>query len=418
MLRALDLAEALDAGDLAVSGVVELIAEAIAAREADIGAFAHLDLDALRAAALRPQSGPLHGMPVAFKDIIDTAGLPTEYGSPVWRGWQPKADATIVSMTQAAGGLVLGKAVTTELAFLHPSPTRNPHDPARTPGGSSSGSAAGVAAGMMPLAFGTQTGGSVIRPASYCGVAAIKPSFRLLPMVGIKAGSWTMDTLGLFGARVRDVAFGLGAVSGRDLRVDGRDFGTPRCGVLDMTFAGEPEPESQAALRFAIRAAENAGANVVSIAAPPTFAAAQDAHATIYQFEGALAARWELDHHADALSEEFRSFMNPVRPASVAEYDAARGAAKAARRQSKALFEDVDVLLTCAAPGVAPDRSTTGVATFNKLFTLLGTPALNVPGYETADGLPVGVQVVAGFGEDLMALAAADFLEQALAQAE
>lgn len=418
MLRALDLVEALEAGDLAPSGLVELIAEAVAEREAVIGAFAHLDLGSLRVAAQHGRRGPLHGLPVAFKDIIDTADLPTEYGTPIWRGWRPKADASIVSMTQAAGGLLLGKAVTTELAFLHPAATRNPHDPARTPGGSSSGSAAGVAAGMMPLAFGSQTGGSVIRPASYCGVAAIKPSFRLLPMVGIKTGAWTMDTLGLFGARIRDIAFGLSAVSGRDLRVDGRDFGVPTFGVLDMAFAGEAEPEGHAALRVAIRAAEKAGARVVSLEAPPAFAAAQAAHAILYQFEGALAARWELDHHAAELSETFRSFMQPPKPADVGDYDRARGAAKAARRQCKGLFDGVDALLTPSAPGVAPERATTGVATFNKLFTLLGTPAVNVPGYVTAEGLPVGVQVIAAFGADHAALAAAEFLEQALQQAE
>lgn len=415
MLRALDLAEALDGGDVTPSGVVELIAEAIAEREPDIRAFAHFDLAALRLAAGRARTDtPLCGLPVAFKDIIDTASLPTEYGSPIYAGWQPRADAPVVTMTEAAGGLLLGKAVTTEFAFLAPSITVNPHHPAHTPGGSSSGSAAGVAAGMMPLAFGTQTGGSVIRPASFCGVAAIKTSFRLLPTVGVKTGAWTLDTLGLFGARVVDVAFGLAAISGRDLRVDGRDFGTPTFAVSRMPFAGAAAPEAEAALDAAIRAVERAGARVIDVDFPAEIIAAQAVHATLYDYEGGVALAWEIAHHADRLSPVLKSkFMPPV-PIPVADYDAARGVAKAARRAARGFFSGFDALLTYAAPGAAPDRTTTGDAAFNKLFTLLGTPAVAVPGYKTAEGLPVGVQVISRFGADDRALAAAAYVERAL----
>ncbi|MCA0422598.1 MAG: amidase [Proteobacteria bacterium] len=415
MLRALDLAEALEAGDVTPRGVVELIVEAVAEREAELGAFAHLDLDLLRAAASRGEfSGPLHGLPVAFKDIIDTASLPTEYGSPIYKGWKPKADAAIVTMTEAAGGLMLGKAATCEFAFLNPAPTLNPFDAARTPGGSSAGSAAGVAAGMMPLAFGTQTGGSVIRPASYCGVAAIKPSFRLLPTVGVKTGAWTLDTLGLFGARVVDVAFGLAAISGRDLRVDGRDFGAPVLGVTRLPFAGAMAPEAEAALDVAIRAAERAGASVVDVTLPPEWAAAQAAHATIYSFEGAHALSWEIAHHKDKLSGILRQHFAPEVPISVEAYDEARGIAKRARRASHGVFSGIDALLTYSATGVAPDRSSTGDAACNKLFTLLGTPAVNVPGLHFAEGLPMGLQVISAFGEDHRALAAAHYVENLL----
>jgi Asp-tRNA(Asn)/Glu-tRNA(Gln) amidotransferase A subunit family amidase len=417
MLRALDLAEALDAGDLSATTVVELVAEAVDSQEGDVRAFANIDLDAARAAAARPAKGTLRGLPVAFKDIIDTADMPTEYGSPVWKGWRPRADAAIVSMTRAAGGLVLGKTQTTELAFMQPAPTRNPRDLSRSPGGSSAGSAAAVAAGMAPLAFGTQTGGSVIRPASYCGVAALKPSFRLLPTVGVKIQSWTMDTLGLFGARIEDVAFGLEAITGRGLRVDGRDFGAPTIGVMDVDFAGKAEPESEAALRFALRVAAKAGARIVTLEAPAAFARAFEAHNVINQYEAALSFAWELENHSVSLSDVLRTFLRPEKPADVDAYDAARGEAKAARRAAKAFFDNIDVLLTFAAPGVAPDPSSTGTSIFNRLFTLLGTPAANVPGYLTSDGLPVGVQVIAPFGDDLAALAAARFVESALAKA-
>ena len=415
MLRALDLAEALEAGDLTPRGLVELIAEAVAEHEGTIRAFAHLDLDRLRleASSLR-HSGPLCGLPVAFKDIIDTARMPTGYGSPIYDGWQPRADAPIVTMTEAAGGLILGKAVTTEFAFLNPSDTVNPHHPGHTPGGSASGSAAGVAAGMMPLAFGTQTGGSVIRPASFCGVTAMKTSFRLLPTVGVKTGAWTLDTLGLFGARVADVAFGLEAISGRPLRVDGRDFGTPTFGVTRMPFAGPADEEAEAALAAAIRAAERAGARVVEVTLPEIFARAHDAHPTLHNYEAGVALAWEIAHHRDRLSPILIRHFAPDIPIPVELYDAARGTAKHARRAARDLFAGIDALLTYAAPGAAPDRSTTGDAAFNKLFTLLGTPCVTVPGYKTSRGLPVGVQVVSAFGDDHRALAAADYIERML----
>ena len=419
MLRALDLAEALEAGDLSPRGVVELIAEAVDRDEARIKAFAHLDLDALRIeASAHPGNGPLHGLPVAFKDIIDTARMPTACGSPIYKGWRPKADAPIVAMTEAAGGLVLGKAATTEFAFLNPSPTYNPHHPDHTPGGSSSGSAAGVAAGMMPLAFGTQTGGSVIRPASFCGVTAIKTSFRLLPTVGVKTGAWTLDTLGLFGARVVDVAFGLDAITGRDLRVDGRDFGTPTFAVSRLPFAGPASAEAEAALAAAIHAVEKAGAKVVDVTLPDIFATAHDIHATLYNYEGAVALAWEIAHHRDKLSDILLAHFSPPSPGATEAYDTARGIAKAARRASKQLFAGFDALLTFSAPGVAPDRSTTGNSAFNKLFTLLGTPCVNVPAYKSPKGLPVGVQIVGAFGDDHRALAAADYVERCLRDAQ
>src|SRR5277367_5343240 len=209
MLSALDLARRIEAGELAPRAAVELCAEAIAVRENDIGAFVALDLDAARRAAAAPglASLPLRGLPVAFKDIFDTADLPTQYGSPIYAGYRPRADATAVVMAREAGGVVIGKTVTTEFASLVPSVARNPHHPAHTPGGSSAGSAAAVAAGMVPIAFGTQTAGSVIRPAAFCGVAGFKPSYRLIPTVGMKCLAWHLDTVGLYAAGVADVAF-------------------------------------------------------------------------------------------------------------------------------------------------------------------------------------------------------------------
>ncbi len=230
MLSALDLARRIEAGELKPRAVVELCAEAIAAREKDVGAFVTLDLDAARRAADAPGLAalPLRGLPVAFKDIFDTADLPTQYGSPIYAGYRPPADAAAVVLTRRAGGIMIGKTVTTQFASLVPSVTCNPHKLAHTPGGSSAGSAAAVAAGFVPITFGTQTAGSVIRPAAFCGVAGFKPSYRLIPMVGVKDVSWHLDTAGLFGAGVADVAFAAAAVLDRDLRVDRAPPAAPR----------------------------------------------------------------------------------------------------------------------------------------------------------------------------------------------
>ncbi len=416
MMRALDLAEAVENGDITPAGIMELVAEAIAGQEAVLRAFAHLDLDAARTKAARITADDgLFGLPIGFKDLIDTATMPTQYGSALYAGHQPKADAPIVVMTEDAAGIVLGKTVTTEFAYLKPPVTLNPHDPRRTPGGSSSGSAAGVAAGLMPLAFGTQTGGSVIRPASFCGVAAIKPSYRLLPMTGVKPFAPLLDTLGLFGARVVDVAFGLAAITGRELRVDGHDFGTPTFGVTRLAFAGEAEPEAEAALAAAIRAIEKAGATVVELVLPAGFAEAHAAHRVINNVEGAISLAYEHRRCREALSPILLAALDDGRATPVGDYDSARSKANRARKATHELFAPIDAILTYSAPGMAPGVETTGDARFNKLVTLLGLPAVNVPGWRSGEGIPVGVQVVGRFGDDYRALAAAAFVEAALA---
>ncbi len=353
---------------------------------------------------------------MAFKDIIETADYPTEHGSPIYKGHKPMADAPIVRMTETAQGLRFGKTATTEFAFLNPAPTFNPHNAAHTPGGSSAGSAAGVAAGFFPLAFGTQTGGSVIRPASFCGVAAMKPSFRLIPIQGVKPFAPLLDTLGLFGARVVDVAFGLAAITGRDLRVDGGDFGKPVFGITRQPFAGDAPKEAHAALDHAIKALEKAGITCREVTLAPIFAEAHAHHRAINNHEGAVSLTWEYEVHRERLSPILRDCIAHGRSVSLAEYDAARSVSNKARKATHPLFEEVDVLLTFSAPGVAPLRDSTGDATYNKLITLLGLPAVNVPCLrDAATNLPVGVQVVGAFGDDQRTLAAAHLLEQALA---
>jgi Asp-tRNA(Asn)/Glu-tRNA(Gln) amidotransferase A subunit family amidase len=414
MMRALDLAEAVEAGDITPAALVELCAER--AREgAHLKAFAHLDLERARvhAAHHRGDEG-LFGLPLGIKDIIETAHMPTQYGSPLFKGYRPRSDAAIVGQGEAAGGIMLGKTVTTEFAYLQPPETLNPFDATRTPGGSSSGSAVAVAAGIVPLALGTQTGGSVIRPASFNGVCAIKPSYRLLPMQGVKPFAPLLDTLGIFGARVVDIAFALAVLSGRALRIDGQDFGTPTFGIARQPFAGAPEPEAEAGLLRAVHALEKAGARVVEAEFGPRAALGFEAHRIINNVEGAQSLHYEHHHKRDALSPLLLAALDDGRDTPAEIYDDARGAAMRARREADEGMRPVDAVLTFSAPGHAPALETTGDARFNKLITLLGAPCINVPLPRGRDELPLGLQVVAPFGEDLRALAAAAFLEAAL----
>ena len=416
MLSALDLARRIEAGELTPRDAVELCAEAIAVREKDVGAFAALDLDAARRAADAPglASLPLRGVPVAFKDIFATADLPTQYGSPIYAGYRPPADATAVALTRRAGGVVIGKTVTTQFASLVPSATRNPHNLAHTPGGSSAGSAAAVAAGFVPIAFGTQTAGSVIRPAAFCGVAGFKPSYRLIPMVGVKDVSWHLDTAGLFGAGVADVAFAAAAVLDRDLRVDRAAPAAPRI-ALTRTHLWQ---EASAAMQKAVEAAGNiaaaAGAKVTALTLPPILEDAYEAQYTIQDYENVRALAFEYDRHRDRIDPLLRDHLTAALAITADQYDAARRTASRGRQALADAMADFDVILTPSAPGAAPaGLGATGNPMFNRLWTLMGAPCVNVPGLRDNE-LPLGIQIVGRFGRDRLALEAALFVEQAI----
>ena len=420
MLSALDLARQIEAGALTPATVVEQCAAAIAAREDEIGVFCALDLKGARrrtaaeAAALATQ--PLRGLPVGVKDIFDTADLPTEYGSPIFAGHRPVADAAVVSQVLRAGGLILGKTVTTEFAHRRPGRTRNPLNPAHTPGGSSSGSAAGIAAGMLPIALGTQTGGSVIRPAAYCGVAGFKPSYKLVPTVGMKTFSWHLDTVGFFAAGVADVAFAAAAITGRDLRVDRGHPAPPRVAVVRTHVWAQASEAMQQAVEAAAHAAEAAGARVEEVVLPPIFEDAFTAHAIIQDYEAYRALASDYDRHRDQMSPFLRDVLDAAARITPEAYDSARRNTKRARQALADLLVDTDVLLTPSAPGVAPEGlGFTGDHVFNRLWTLMGQPCVNVPGLADAAGLPLGVQIVGRFARDRAALEAALFLEHAIA---
>jgi Asp-tRNA(Asn)/Glu-tRNA(Gln) amidotransferase A subunit family amidase len=414
MISLADLQRRIDSGELSAEAAIGQSLEAIDAQDKDIAAFV------CRARNVRAAGkGPLRGITVGVKDIIETSDLPTEMGAPsIYKDWQPRADASIVMMLKQAGASVAGKTATTAFASRDPAATVNPHNHDHTPGGSSSGSAAAVAAGMIPLALGTQTAGSVIRPASYCGVAAIKPSFRMLPTIGVKCYSWSLDTVGLFAAGVEDLAHGLSAVTNRPELLPEAAIRTPRIGIVTQDFAGAPEDASSEALRIAIRAVERAGASVRTFALPEILAQAWRAQSIVMEFEAHQALAWEYRTHYDVMPPLVRAKLDETAGITPADYDEARRIATRARDALSDVFNDVDVLLTFSAPGAAPKgQAYTGDARFNLLWTLMGVPCVNVPAIVADGGLPVGVQVIARFGNDAGVLEAARFVEAALARA-
>jgi Asp-tRNA(Asn)/Glu-tRNA(Gln) amidotransferase A subunit family amidase len=410
MISLAELQRRIDGGDLSADAAINQSLEAIGVHDKTIGAFV-CRAETARAA----NAGPLRGIAVGIKDIMDTADFPTEMGSVIYKGWQPHADASVVMMLKQAGATIIGKTTTTAFASSDPTATLNPRNHGHTPGGSSSGSAAAVAAGMIPLALGTQTGGSVIRPASFCGVAAIKPSFRLLPTVGVKCYAWTLDTVGLFAAGVEDVARGLSAMTGRPELLPGAAMQAPRIGIVTQDFAGAPEAEGGEALRVATAAAERAGASVRALAMPEIVAEAWRKQPIVQEFEARQALAWEYRVRYDAMEPLLRARLDESQDMTLAAYDDAIRIAGQARGALAGVFEQVDVLLSLSAPGAAPKGlGSTGDARFNRLWTLMGVPCVNIPAYVADGGLPVGVQVIARFGDDARALKAARFVEEAL----
>jgi len=418
VLSVLDLQRRIEDGTLTPAKVVDLCAEAIGAQEAEIGAFTVLDIKRARreAEAQAQAHGPalLRGLPVGVKDIFDTADFPTEYGSKIYVGYRPPTDSSAVSMLKRAGGVVLGKTVTTEFAHMQPAKTKNPRNLAHSPGGSSSGSAAAVAAGMVPIATGTQTGGSVIRPAAFCGIAGFKPSYRLLPTVGVKCFSWSLDTVGLFAAQVVDVAYAAAAMSGRDLRVDRTPPEPPALLVARTRVWPEASPDMQRAIEDTARAAQAAGARVEDVDLPDVVEEAWRLQPIIMDYEAFRALAYEYDNHRNAIGPLLGLLLDKAATIPSEEYDAARRLTRRARHAVNELLEG-KFILTPSAPGAAPlGFNTTGKAIFNRLWTSMGTPCVNVPGITDGAGLPLGVQIVGRFGRDRATLEAAAFVENVI----
>ncbi|BDA85612.1 amidase [Aureimonas sp. SA4125] len=414
-IRLTHLLAGLDSAALTPEASIAIAREAIAAGDGTIGAFVRLAPASSHAEALAA-TGPLRGVPLGVKDIYDTADMATEYGSPIYAGHRPRADAALVTMARRRGAYIAGKTATTEFAHMQPAATRNPRDLAHTPGGSSSGSAAAVAAGMVAGAFGSQTAGSIIRPAAFCGVAGYKPSFRLLPTVGMKTFAWSLDTAGLFAAGVADVALLAALLTGRDLAVPATPLGSLRIGLYRSTADAGLAPDMRSAVATAAGRLEAAGAALVDMPEPDALAEARDAQRMLQDFEAALALGHEHEAHADALSPGLRAALDAGAAITPDAYDAARRVARHGRKAATALFDGVDALLVPSALGAAPrSLETTGDPAMNRLWTLTGNPCVNVPGLVTTAGMPLGLTIVTRFGRDRDALAIGAHLEELLA---
>lgn len=412
-LTAAETVHRIAAGSVTASTMLEACLARIGRREQQIHAWEFLDVELARESVQVLKHGPLHGVPVGVKDVFDTFDQPTAYGYPPYKGSRPRRDAAVVARLREAGALVLGKTVTTEFAYKHPSVTRNPHDPLHTPAGSSSGSAAAVADGMVPIAIGTQTGGSVIRPAAYCGVVGYKPSFGWIPRAGCFILSETIDTPGMFARTIEDVGTLGEILSDRDLRMQATN-GTPVLG-LDRTVEWEElESSARNVIEEAVENLRASGATVVELEVVDR-ERVLEAQATILAYESARSLAHErLVEHAH-LSEVLQDRISHGATISGAAYDEALRVAAEARAAANRVLATVQAVLTPSAPGPAPrGLSSIGSATFNSLWTFLGVPCLHLPLDLDETGLPLGVQFCATWSGDKGLLAAARWAARAL----
>jgi Asp-tRNA(Asn)/Glu-tRNA(Gln) amidotransferase A subunit family amidase len=393
----------------------------IDAREPAVHAWSWLNRDAaLTQARLLddgPVSGVLHGLPVGVKDIMDTCDMPTAYGSSLYAGHRPRLDAASVALTRAAGAIILGKTVTTEFAVFHPGPTTNPHHPGHTPGGSSSGSAAAVADRMVPLAFATQTGGSIIRPAAYCGVVGYKPSFNTLPRAGVKPLADSLDTIGTLARSVADAAlFAAGASGYHDLILNDDEAPVrPRVGLCQTWEWEQCEPSQQQALLGAARQLSRAGLAVTPLMLPQSFAHLADAQMTVMLRQQFQSLSFERLHHWQALSANLRDVLERGAQISDASYWSATRLIQQCKGQLRDLFRDVDLLLVPSVTGEAPEGlHHTGNPIMNRIWTALHGPALTLPVGTGPKGLPTAVTVVGMEDSDIHFLKGAQTLETLL----
>ena len=413
-LTATEASRQMRAGRLRREALLEACLARIAAREPAVQAMAFLDAEAVRRTV--PEPGPLHGVPVGVKDVLDTADMPTAYNSPIWAGWRPLADAAAVAWARAAGAVILGKTVTTEFATRTPGPTTNPHNARHTPGGSSSGSAAGVAAGFFPLAFGTQTGGSVIRPAAFCGIVGFKPTFGLINRHGMKLMSESLDTVGVMARSVADCALFTGVLADVDLGDPEVRVPPPRIGLCWSPMRGHAAPETVALMERVADQLARAGAKVVERELPEGFNAIEAAHAVVQNGESARAMGWEMTRHRDQLSDALRERLEWGLAQGGAALKAARETFRSLQAAFPAATEGVDILLTPAAPGEAPAGiDWTGDPVFNLVWTGLHVPCVSVPAGTGPNGLPLGIQIVGRRGEDKAVLTWAQWVASALA---
>lgn len=398
-LSATQAVAAIEAGSLTAEKLVRDCLDRISERDPTVKAWAHLDpgkaIDQARAAD-GARRGVLRGIPIGVKDIIDTHDMPTGHNSPIFAGRTTFGDAACVALCRTANAVIMGKTVTTEFANRHPGPTANPHNPAHTPGGSSSGSAAAVADGHVPLAFGTQTGGSVIRPAAYCGIVGYKPTYGDFNRVGIKMQCHSVDTLGLMARTLDDIALFRAAILKLPPVAIDRGIARPRIGLCRSPVWDKAEPETKKLIEETASRLADKGAAMVDVAFDPAFATIIDDHAAITGFESARNYADERLRNPDKLSDELRE--GPLKrglAVTFERYVAAQRTATRFKAHVDSLFDRVDVLLTPSAPGEAPEGlAFTGDPVFNSIWTLAGTPCVTLPAGKGPRGLPLGIQLV------------------------
>jgi len=438
-LSACDAARAIAEGSVSSEQLVEACVARVRAAEPEVQAWQFLDPEhALAQARARDADrregrpcGPLHGVPVGIKDIIDTGDMPTEDGTVLHAGRTPDRDATVVAALRAAGAVILGKTVTTECAYFHPGKTRNPHNSAHTPGGSSSGSAAAVAAGMVPLALGTQTNGSVIRPAAFCGVYGFKPTHGLISRHGILKLSRTLDQVGFFARALEDIALLAEQLVGHD---EGDPDTRPRARIPFVRTVAEAPPLTPllAFVKTPVwdRAAgetrdafaeltETLGVQCEEYELPESLRAAWDWQRTIMEAEMAFNLDIEWEKGQDRLSEPLRALLSRGHEARAIDYQKALARLPVLHQGFEELFARYDAVLTLSAPGTAPEGlQATGDPAFCTLWTLCGMPALNLPLMRGENGLPLGAQLVAARHNDARLLRTARWLVERVRDSE
>ena len=372
-------------------------------REAEVQAWEVLAVEQPAVPATHLSESPLYGVPVGIKDIIETVDFPTRWGT---RGYlsSPGAlvDAALVTLLKEQGALIMGKTVSTEFAYFTPGKTRNPHDPSRTPGGSSSGSAAAVAAGMVPLAFGTQTAGSMIRPASYCGVFGFKPTFDTLSPAGVKSFAASLDTLGWFARHIEDICTTFSALTRAPRITPLKDLAGVRVGVRSLPGEIPLDTDVEQALAHAQARLVEAGAELVPLAFDEHFEALVEHQKVVMAYEAAQSLASEYLRFAEQMGPKLVELISDGKAISYARYLEARRATNTMQQALSSLFDkQVDVILAASAQGVAPEGiEATGDPLYCRAWTLLGVPCLNWPLSHGASGMPVGVQLIADRWQD------------------
>jgi amidase len=414
-----EIARRIAARDITAEAVVRDCVARIAAREPQLHAFAHVDPElALRQAReldRGPIRGALHGVPIGIKDVIDTADQPTQMGSPIYAGHRPACDAACVALLRAAGAIILGKTVTAEFAGMTAGPTVNPHNPARTPGGSSSGSAAAVADMMVPAALGTQTGGSVLRPAAYCGVIGYKPTFGAFNRAGLKFAAESLDTIGLIARSLDDVGLITSVLLGGKPRTSVLDA-APRIGLCRTPLWDTAQPETKHAVEDAAARLAKAGAELREVTLPDDFAGLRAAaRETINNYERSKGMAAEWASHRDLISVKLRRCIELGMGMPYQDYLSAIALGESCRAKLPAVLEGFDILLAPCVQGEAPvGLDSTGDPGFQAIWTILHVPTMSLPTHRGPNGLAVGIQLIARRYDDQRLFACARWVWERL----